>query len=164
MMDVAYDFKHQGTYIYRQPLRLPAGSTVRLRAFYDNSENNPHQLYHPPIDIPFGRTSDREMCQLTLGLTHDQQRLTPSSPTISAIGVIDGELVVSGSGLSAGVFIEIDDKLLFDTHLNGEKSYAFSFEEWRKACPEGEEVNIAVVNPDGGRSATRGFTCKGVKK
>jgi|GEM_PF-2726334 len=79
MIDVDYDFKHQGTYIYKQPLRLPAGTTVRIAAFYDNSENNPRQLNHPPIDIPFGRTSDHEMCQVTLGMTYDHQQLRPLS-------------------------------------------------------------------------------------
>ncbi len=157
LLDVEYDFKHQATYIYKQPLRLPAGTEVKISAFYDNSENNPRQLNHPPIDIPFGRTSDREMCQLTLGLTYDRQRLVPSTPAVSAIRIIDDELVVFGSDLRPGAFIEIDGKLLPDTQLSGDRLYVFSASEWQAACPEGARARISVINPDGGRTLTRTF-------
>jgi hypothetical protein len=157
MMDVEYDFKHQGTYIYKRPLRLPAGTKLNHRAFYDNSENNPRQLNHPPIDIPFGRTSDKEMCQLTVGFTRDKQQLTPSSPAISSVRVSHDVLIVSGSDLRDGAFIEIDGKLLHDTRLSGSTSHVFSFDEWREACPEDVRVSLVVINPDGGRSAPRSF-------
>src|SRR5262249_4646183 len=42
LMDVQWDFTHQGTYNYRQPVRLPAGTQVISTCWYDNTENNPN--------------------------------------------------------------------------------------------------------------------------
>jgi hypothetical protein len=68
--DVEWDFRHQGTYIFREPLSLPAGANVAVTCVYDNSADNPWQIDQPPKDVPFGKFSDKEMCQLTLGLTY----------------------------------------------------------------------------------------------
>ncbi len=157
LIDVEYEFKHQGNYILKHPLRLPAGTTINVRAFYDNSEGNPRQLNHPPIDIPFGPVSDKEMCQLTVGLTHNAQPLRPSSPTLSTIRVIADKLIVTGSDLRSGAFIEINGKLLPDTQRSGRLPYVFSASDWRELCGEGKQVKIAVVNSDGGRTQTRTF-------
>ena len=67
--DVQWDFRHQNTHNYKKPISLPAGTEVRSTCVYDNTANNPNQIHAPPIDVPFGTVSDREMCQLTLGLT-----------------------------------------------------------------------------------------------
>lgn len=155
LIDVEYDFKHQGNYILKQPIRLPAGTTIRVRAFYDNTADFPRQLYQPPKDIPFGPVSDKEMCQITLGLTHDNEKLQPSSPTLSTIRTSDDRLIITGSDLRPGACIEINDKLLTDSRLGSSNSYVFSFEEWRELFRQGKRVSIAVVNPDGGRTATR---------
>ncbi len=74
LADVAWDFRHQGTHIFRQPLQLPAGTEVATTCWYDNTADNPHQTSLPPIDVPFGRAADKEMCQLTLGLTFETPR------------------------------------------------------------------------------------------
>src|SRR5581483_6400562 len=101
MLDVDYDFKHQGTYIYKQPLRLPAGAKINVRAFYDNSASNPRQFNNPPIDIPFGRTSDKEMCQLTVGLTYDHQQLQPLSVASVSAASFDGPVLASEGIIAA---------------------------------------------------------------
>lgn len=69
LADVEWDFEHQGTYQLRQPLELPAGTTIRTRCVYDNTDTNPNQFNDPPQDIPFGAFADHEMCQLTVGAT-----------------------------------------------------------------------------------------------
>lgn len=157
LADVEYDFKHQGNYILKQPISLPAGTRINIRAFYDNSEDNPRQLNHPPIDIQSGPSSDKEMCLLTVGLTNDNQTLSPSSPTLSTIRVSDDRLVITGSDLRPGAFIEINGKFVFDTQTGGRQPYVFSDSEWQELCGEGKRVKIAVVNPDGGRTRTRFF-------
>jgi hypothetical protein len=183
LIDVEYDFKHQGNYLFKQPLHLPAGTTVKIHAFYDNSENNPRQLNHPPIDIPFGPVSDKEMCQLTVGLTHDTQLLHPSSPTISTIRVSGDSLIVNGNDFRPGAFIEINGKLLNDTRMGDRQASVFSLADWQefadttscccaskagaaavcncgRECSLGKQMKIAIVNPDGGRSATRSFIAR----
>lgn len=178
LIDVEYDFKHQGNYLLKQPIHLPAGTKINVRAFYDNTDDFVRQLNHPPIDIPFGPVSDKEMCQITVGLTHDSQLLHPSSPTISAIRVNDEGLIVNGSDLRPGAFIEVNGKLLTDTQMGDRQASVFSLADWEEfassatcccaakgaavctcgnACSLGKPLKIAIVNPDGGRSATRNF-------
>ncbi|MEK7833257.1 MAG: hypothetical protein AAB401_19360 [Acidobacteriota bacterium] len=158
LIDVEYDFKHQGNYLLKQPIHLPAGTKINVRAFYDNTDDFARQLNHPPKDIPFGPVSDKEMCQITVGLTHDSQVLHPSSPTISTIRVSDDRLIINGSDLRPGAFIEINGKFLTDTQLGGRQPYVFSSADWQELCGEGKRVRIAVVNPDGGRSQTKIFS------
>ncbi len=66
LADVQWDFEHQGTYRLTQPMKLPAGTTLRTECTYDNSADNKNQLNSPPQDIVFGKATDREMCQLTV--------------------------------------------------------------------------------------------------
>lgn len=157
LIDVEYDFKHQGNYILKQPIRLPAGTTIKVRAFYDNSADFPRQLYQPPKDIPFGPVSDKEMCQITIGLTNDNETLGPSSPILSAISVNNDKLMINGRDLRPGALIEIDGKLLTDTRMDSRQPVVFSAAEWQEMCHDGKRVRIAVVNPDGGRTQTRSF-------
>jgi hypothetical protein len=72
LMDVQWNFAHQETYNYRQPVRLPAGTQVFSTCWYDNTENNPNQFHQPPIGIPFGTASDKEMCVVNLGVVYDK--------------------------------------------------------------------------------------------
>ncbi len=67
LADVQWDFEHQGMYRLKTPIVLPAGSTIRTTCLYDNSAANEHQFHSPPQDVPFGKASDKEMCQLTIG-------------------------------------------------------------------------------------------------
>jgi hypothetical protein len=39
--------------------------------WYDNTENNPNQFHHPPIGIPFGTASDKEMCVVNMGVVYE---------------------------------------------------------------------------------------------
>ncbi len=159
MLDVEYQFKHQGIYIYKEPIKLPAGTEIKLTGTYNNSENFVRQMNFPPKDIPFGRTSDKEMCQIVFGLSYDNQRLTPSTPRIGAIRRRGEELMVSGQDLQPGAFIELNGKLLLDTQMGKEGDYVYSSAEWQANDHGHEEdfMKIAVVNADGGRSQVRLF-------
>jgi hypothetical protein len=159
LVDVDFDFKHQGTYIFKQPRSFPAGTRITMRGYYNNSVDHPHQLSFPPIDIPFGRTSDREMCQATLGMSYDKQQLVPSSPTIARVSLVGLTLIASGSDLRTGAWLEVNGKLLLDTKLSEDKSSVSAPPtSWLAAASRAAEVKVAIVNADGGRSATLTFS------
>jgi len=55
-----YDFNWQALYRLAEPVRLPAGSTVRISGTFDNSRWNP---YNPNAKsrVRFGEQTDDEM-------------------------------------------------------------------------------------------------------
>jgi len=72
LIDLQWDFAHQEIYNYRQPVRLPAGTEVISKCWYDNTENNPNQFNHPPLGILWGAASDKEMCEVDMGLVYEK--------------------------------------------------------------------------------------------
>jgi Flp pilus assembly protein TadD len=56
-----WDINWQATYTYRQPVFLPAGSTVAMRISYDNTAENPRNPSHPPKRVMTGNRSQDEM-------------------------------------------------------------------------------------------------------
>lgn len=75
-----WDFNWQDHYRLAQPIRLPAGSTLRSRFKFDNSNDNPRNPNVPAQDVQWGwRTSD-EMAdvwvQVVTDTTEDQKRLS----------------------------------------------------------------------------------------
>ena len=54
-----WDFKWQDQYRLARPIRLPAGTTLRSRFTFDNSNDNPRNPVYPAGDVQWGwRTSD----------------------------------------------------------------------------------------------------------
>ena len=56
-----WDFNWQGRYIYDEPIRLPAGTTVEGTVSFDNSAANPHNQFNPPRRVRWGLESSDEM-------------------------------------------------------------------------------------------------------
>jgi Flp pilus assembly protein TadD len=56
-----WDINWQATYTYREPVSLPAGTTVAMRITYDNSASNPRNPSHPPQRVVGGNRSIDEM-------------------------------------------------------------------------------------------------------
>jgi Flp pilus assembly protein TadD len=56
-----WDINWQATYTYKEPIRLPAGTTVRMRITYDNTAANPRNPSHPPQRVKSGNRSEDEM-------------------------------------------------------------------------------------------------------
>ncbi len=56
-----WDINWQATYTYRDPVSLPAGTTVEMRITYDNTANNPRNPSHPPQRVHGGNRSIDEM-------------------------------------------------------------------------------------------------------
>src|SRR4029078_3016228 len=61
-----WDFNWQDVYRYRQPLKLPKGTTVSMEFTYDNSPANRRNPDHPPTHIRWGQNSTDEMGDLWL--------------------------------------------------------------------------------------------------
>jgi hypothetical protein len=64
----AWNFDWQQLYTYPQPIRLPAGTDLRMDFIYDNSSANPRNPYHPPQRIRWGASSTDEMAGLHLSV------------------------------------------------------------------------------------------------
>jgi mono/diheme cytochrome c family protein len=79
-----WDFNWQETYAYREPLALPKGTRVKLTAYYDNSEKNPHNPHKPPKTVRWGEETTDEMCIAFLAYTVDDENLTSSAKAASS--------------------------------------------------------------------------------
>ncbi|HEY7119251.1 MAG TPA: hypothetical protein VH475_21860 [Tepidisphaeraceae bacterium] len=56
-----WDFDWQGQYLYKAPLRLPAGTKVEMLYTYDNSADNPRNPSNPPQRVRRGEQTTDEM-------------------------------------------------------------------------------------------------------
>jgi hypothetical protein len=72
-----WNFNWQGFYTFEEPVRLPAASTVRVIANYDNSENNPKNPNKPLKPVRWGEGTDDEMCLAFIGVVFDNESLIP---------------------------------------------------------------------------------------
>lgn len=61
-----WDFHWQDVYRYRAPVRLPAGTRLRMAFTYDNSTANRANPAQPPRRVIFGQRSTDEMADLWL--------------------------------------------------------------------------------------------------
>lgn len=62
-----WDFNWQDQYVYRQPVRLPAGTRIDAEIAWDNSGNNPHNPLSPPRRVTWGEETVNEMGSIGLG-------------------------------------------------------------------------------------------------
>ena len=61
-----WDFNWQMTYQYEKLLKIPAGSSIRVEAQYDNTSDNKANPFSPPRNIGYGWSSTSEMCNLII--------------------------------------------------------------------------------------------------
>jgi hypothetical protein len=64
-----WNFRWQDAYRFRQPLRLPAGTRLRMEITYDNSAANPQNPSRPPQRVRYGPGVKDEMAGLHLSVT-----------------------------------------------------------------------------------------------
>lgn len=58
----AWDFHDQATANLIEPIPLSRGDKLLVSCTWDNSADNPNQLYDPPQDVDFGEETNQEMC------------------------------------------------------------------------------------------------------
>ncbi|MEQ1827641.1 MAG: redoxin family protein [Pirellula sp.] len=99
-----WDLDWQDQYIFKTPIDLPAGTELSVDLWYDNSDKNPENPFHPPQRVAWGRESTDEMGSITLlaiavneaereSLEQDLQQRTRSglaSRIRSQLGVLGG--------------------------------------------------------------------------
>lgn len=66
-----WDFNWQMAYVLKEPMRLPAGSTIMVEGVYDNSAENPRNPNNPPKPVTWGEQTTDEMFLLVVPYTVD---------------------------------------------------------------------------------------------
>ena len=74
-----YDFNWQTDYVFREPLKLPRGTTVHATAWYDNSRNNPSNP-DPTRDVWWGDQTWEEMMFTGITYSVDPQPAQTAQP------------------------------------------------------------------------------------
>jgi peroxiredoxin len=64
-----WDYNWQEQYELKEPIKLPKGTVLRVRAIYDNSAKNPHNPNSPPKPVRIGEQTTDEMCFVFLGVS-----------------------------------------------------------------------------------------------
>lgn len=64
-----WDFDWQRFYDFKVPIEVPPGSTIKMRAVYDNSSGNPNNPNSPPRAVSYGEETTDEMALLMFGVT-----------------------------------------------------------------------------------------------
>jgi hypothetical protein len=71
-----WDFRWQGIFSFKEPVKLPKGSRVDVLAHYDNTAENPANPSRPPRKVTWGEGTNDEMCVAALFYTVDAEHLT----------------------------------------------------------------------------------------
>ncbi len=64
-----WDFNWQDNYVFPNALKIPAGSTLRATAFYDNTASNPNNPSSPPQNVTTGEGTYDEMMAVFFAYT-----------------------------------------------------------------------------------------------
>ena len=57
-----WNFNWQGTYAFKEPIRLPKGSWFEMEAHFDNTDSNPSNQSKPAKLVKWGEGTNDEMC------------------------------------------------------------------------------------------------------
>jgi len=63
-----WDFNWQGQYRYKEPMHLPKGTRIAFEYTYNNSDSNPRNPAHPPVEVKYGEQTRDEMALVFLGV------------------------------------------------------------------------------------------------
>lgn len=126
-----WNFNWQEQYLYREPVKIPAGTRFDLEAWYDNSAANPYNPNQPPARVRFGEMTTDEMCICAFRL----------------IGDPDAE---NGDALKKALSASMKEQ------LNDPAVMLQVMQVIARGTPKGEKVNIsAIIGAAGGdRGAT----------
>jgi hypothetical protein len=85
-----YDFNWQTTYLYKEPVKVPKGSSISLVAHYDNSDKNPRNPSRPPRTVGWGEQTTDEMCIGFVFYTLDAERISKGEKVSDLADLISG--------------------------------------------------------------------------
>lgn len=81
-----WDFKWQGIYNFRNPIKIVEGSTLVAHASYDNTDANPNNPNSPPIQVVHGESTSDEMLLVFFAFTYylpgDENIVIDNSPLV----------------------------------------------------------------------------------
>jgi hypothetical protein len=83
-----WDFNWQDTYDFVSPVALAPGTRIEMLAHFDNSEENPKNPSHPPIEVQWGEQTTDEMCIGFLLYSRDEEHLGNKPPRTSPLKAI----------------------------------------------------------------------------
>jgi hypothetical protein len=62
-----WDFHWQGVHNFQKPIKIPAGTVLHSKAYYDNTSNNPNNPNNPPQRVTLGEATTDEMMLIYFG-------------------------------------------------------------------------------------------------
>jgi Copper type II ascorbate-dependent monooxygenase, C-terminal domain len=65
----AWDYNRQEMYPLKEPMTLPKGTVLRVRATFDNSADNARNPHSPPKPVRIGEQTTNEMCFVFCGVS-----------------------------------------------------------------------------------------------
>src|SRR5262249_38727599 len=78
-----WSFYWQDSYVYADSVHLPAGTTLELEAYYDNSADNAFNPQQPPKTVLFGNDTTDEMCfALFQAVSDEPNGMRPIGPVM----------------------------------------------------------------------------------
>lgn len=75
-----WDYNWQEQYELKEPLKLPKGTVLRVRATFDNSAANPNNPSTPPKPVRLGEQTTNEMCFVFVGVSTTGNNPFPLAP------------------------------------------------------------------------------------
>jgi peroxiredoxin len=75
-----WDYNWQEQYELKDPMVLPKGTVLRVRATFDNSADNPNNPSSPPRPVRLGEQTTNEMCFVFVGISAKSNNPFPLAP------------------------------------------------------------------------------------
>jgi hypothetical protein len=69
-----WDFNWQLNYVFKEPIKVPAGTKQHVEAIYDNSTDNPRNPNNPPKRVKWGEETNDEMFLMITQYTVDGEQ------------------------------------------------------------------------------------------
>jgi len=122
-----WDFHWQGSYGFRQPIRVPKGSTLYAEATYDNTSGNRFNPNNPPQDVSLGEATTDEMMLVYFAFltyeTGDENIVIDTSSSVQTHNDCNYKLATSVSTTGVERLIKIYPNLV-ESIVNVENPHA----------------------------------------
>jgi hypothetical protein len=142
----AWDFNWQDQYVYKKPVRLPAGTRLDVTIVWDNSASNPNNPFSPPRRITWGEETQDEMGSVhfvaVAANTSDHEKLAALSKTKS-------REVVSGLMKEGTEAVLVANKLKQALEMDVNHDGKLSADELPDFVKKSRVMNLIDKNGDG---------------